>query len=419
MATRSIRTNRQRVRGNPLLGLRNRIGSLVNFFRTVFGNFFFGQSQLFYRILTVSMLLLAFGLIMVLSASSVDSIKSGSGPFGMFIRQCLAAALGLILLVIVSHLSVNRIKAMAGKFWVVGLALQAAVLVPGLGVDVNGNRNWIRIPFLGSLQPSELLKIGMILLVAFILTEHEDKLQGKNIYAFPVLAVAFGTMLWIYLTGKDLGTAIVMVLIFLAIILIHQMPRQTIAITLGATALGLIYGVLGSPNRMARILASFSHSSAVASGLDWQQEHAKWALAAGGIFGVGLGNAQLNWGWIPEVENDFVFSIVGEEFGLLGAIAVLLVFLLLGYFLMQLVGISNDPFVKIVTTGITAWILIQTVVNILVVIAPVPVLGVPLPFISDGGSSLLSILIAVGIVLAFAREEHAYSSPRARLRLVK
>jgi len=419
MATRSIRTKSQRVRGNPLLGLRNRIGSLVNFFRTVFGNFFFGQSQLFYRILTVSMLLLAFGLIMVLSASNVDSIKAGSGPFGMFIRQCGAALLGLGLMVWFSLMSVQKLKNIAGRFWIIGMLLQAAVWIPGIGVEVNGNRNWIHIPGLPSLQPSEILKISMILFIAFWLSERPHMLESKNVYAWQVLGIGLGTIIWIYVTGKDLGTDIVLLLIFLAIIVIYQMPRQTVALTLTVALSGLFFTVIFSPNRVARILAAFTHTAAASNGLDWQQEHAKWALAAGGIFGVGLGNAQLNWGWIPEVENDFVFSIVGEEFGLIGAIAVLLVFLLLGYFLMQLVGISNDPFVKIVTTGITAWILIQTVVNILVVIAPVPVLGVPLPFISDGGSSLLSILIAVGIVLAFAREEHAYSSPRARLRLVK
>jgi cell division protein FtsW len=419
MATRSIKSNRPGGRANPLAGLRNRLAALPEFFRGSFGRFFFGQSPVFYRILTFSTFLVVFGLIMVLSASNVDSIKSGSGPFGMFLRQCLAAGLGLLLMVYFSHLSVQRIKNMAGRFWAIGILLQTAVLVPGLGVEVNGNRNWIHIPGFPSLQPSEILKIGMILFIAHWLAERTESLDEKRIYAWQVLAVAFGTMVYIYATGKDLGTGIVMLLIFLAIILVYQMPRQTIAITLGVAAAGLMYTVVFSPNRLARILASINHSSAVATGLDWQQEHAKWALAAGGIFGTGLGNAQLNWGWIPEVENDFVFSMVGEEFGLIGAAAVLIVFLLLGFFLMQLVGISNDPFVKIVTTGITAWILIQTAVNIMVVIAPVPVLGVPLPFISDGGSSLVSVLIAIGIVLAFAREEHAHASPRSRMRLVK
>jgi cell division protein FtsW len=419
MATRSFRSNRRSGRANLRADLRNRLAVLGEFFRGSFGRFFFGQSPVFYRILTFSMFLVVFGLIMVLSASNVDSIKSGSGPFGMFFRQCLAAGLGLFLMVFFSHLSVQRIKNMAGRFWAIGILLQTAVLVPGLGVEVNGNRNWIHIPGFPSLQPSEILKIGMILFIAHWLAERTESLDEKGIYAWQVLAVAFGTMVYIYATGKDLGTGIVMLLIFLAIILVYQMPRQTIAITLGVAAAGLMYTVVFSPNRVARILASINHSSAVATGLDWQQEHAKWALAAGGIFGTGLGNAQLNWGWIPEVENDFVFSMVGEEFGLIGAAAVLIVFLLLGFFLMQLVGISNDPFVKIVTTGITAWILIQTAVNIMVVIAPVPVLGVPLPFISDGGSSLLSILIAIGIVLAFAREEHAHASPRSRMRLVK
>ena len=419
MATRSIRSNRRSGRGNPLVGLRNRLAAIGEFFKGAFGRFFFGQSPLFYRILTVSMFLLVFGLIMVLSASNVDSIKSGSGPFGMFIRQCLAAGAGLLLMVAFSHLSVQRIKNLAGRFWFVGLVLQTAVWIPGIGVEVNGNRNWIHVPGLPSLQPSEILKIGMILFIAFWLSERSDRLEDKKIYAWQVLATAFFTMFYIYVTGKDLGTDIVLLMIFLAIVLIYQMPRQTVAITVGAAAVGLLVTVATSHNRVARILAAFNHSPGAATGLDWQQEHAKWALAAGGIFGTGLGNAQLNWGWIPEVENDFVFSMVGEEFGLIGAVAVLLVFILLGFFLMQLVGISNDPFVKIVTTGITAWILIQTVVNIMVVIAPVPVLGVPLPFISDGGSSLLSILIAIGIVLAFAREEHAHSSPRSRMRLVK
>ena len=165
---------------------------------------------------------------------------------------------------------------------------------------------------------------------------------------------------------------------------------------------GLLFAAVISPNRMARIFAFLIPNSAQ-NDLNWQVQHGTWALASGGITGTGLGQAKLNWGWIPEVENDFIFAVIGEEWGLIGAIVVLALFFVLFNKMKAIATRNTDPFASLVTWGIALWIVLQALINIAVVVGMMPVLGVPLPLISKGGSSLVSLMIGLGMVLAFER----------------
>jgi cell division protein FtsW len=170
---------------------------------------------------------------------------------------------------------------------------------------------------------------------------------------------------------------------------------------------------LSSQNRMNRILAFLGQTESVAADTNWQTDKAAWALASGGLFGTGLGDSKMKWGWIPEVENDFIFSIVGEEVGLLGAVVVLVLFFMLARYIRRVSLNSNTDFGAIAVTGVMLWITIQAFINIGVVLGLFPVIGVPLPLFSKGGSSMLAVLVALGVVLAVERDQ---DRPRRRVR---
>jgi len=169
--------------------------------------------------------------------------------------------------------------------------------------------------------------------------------------------------------------------------------------------LALLVAAIASPNRMARIFTFFAQGGSTVDGANWQVDHGTWALASGGLFGTGLGESKMKWGWIPEVENDFIFSIVGEEVGLIGAAVVLILFFLLARYLRQVSLNSSTAFGSIAVTGIMLWVLVQALINIAVVLHLFPVLGVPLPLFSKGGSSMIAVLVALGIALAVERDQ--------------
>jgi cell division protein FtsW len=180
-----------------------------------------------------------------------------------------------------------------------------------------------------------------------------------------------------------------------------------------ATVGVFIIGSILSPSRVARFLTFFNQGAAN-DGSDWQVRHGIWALASGGIGGTGLGRAKLNWGWVPEIENDFIFASIGEEWGFVGAIVVLALFFLLYQRLRRMANTHDDPFASLVVMGMMLWITIQALINIAVVLHLIPTLGVPLPFISKGGSSLIALLMGIGVVLAFERQKTLVPTRRRR-----
>jgi len=372
-----------------------------------FDEYFLHQSKLFYSLVMLIILMVSFGLIMVLSSSNVNSIKADGDPFSYFKGQLLYAVVGFALMIFISMRDMEWIQRFANLLLFGGIAGQLLVLVPGIGVSVGGNTNWIKILFF-QVQPSEFLKLGLILFIASFLSQSSVDLWDFNKGGKQALVAGFGSALLVFVTGRDMGTAIVIVMIVIALMYLAGLPREHLMKFYGLAAVGFAAGAVISPSRVLRILnffvSMFGQSSAVDDGANWQVRHGIWALASGGIFGTGLGQSKLNWGWIPEVENDFIFAIIGEEWGLIGAVVVLGCFFLLSKHIRNIANNARTSFASLAATGIMLWILLQALINIAVVLNVMPVLGVPLPLVSKGGSSLIAVLMGLGVVLAIERE---------------
>lgn len=363
---------------------------------------FRAESIYFYRLAGLTGFLVVFGLVMVLSSSSIDSLVANRDAFYIFSRQFLYALIGLALMLAIASMSVSFIKNRVGLVLLIGFGLQLAV--PFIGISVNGNTNWLSIAGF-TLQPSEFLKLALIMYMGWFISNREMEMDNPQRVLLPLLAVGGGAVLLV-MFGRDLGTAVIFSFIIFGTLLMAGAPGKLLGqIALIAIALAAV-ATATSASRMARITAWLNPGSATSEAFNWQYEHGTWALAAGGVFGVGLGNSKMKWSWIPEVENDFIFAVIGEELGLVGAMVVIGLFALLIASLIRVMLRSQSTFARITTLGVVIWILSQSAVNIAVVLGILPVLGVPLPLISAGGSSLIATLGGIGLVLAFEKDNH-------------
>lgn len=363
---------------------------------------FKAESIYFYRLAGLTSFLVVFGLVMVLSSSSIDSLVANRDAYFIFSRQLFYALIGLSLMLFIASLSINFIKRRVGVVLIIGFGLQLAV--PFIGISVNGNTNWISIAGF-TLQPSEFLKLALIMYMAWFISNREYEMDDPKRVVLPLLAVGCAAIILV-MAGRDLGTAVIFAFIIFGVLILTGAPLKILGqVALVAVALAAIAAAT-SASRMARITAWLNPGTASSEAFNWQYEHGTWALAAGGIFGVGLGNSKMKWSWIPEVENDFIFAIVGEELGLVGALVVIGLFVLLIASLIRVMMRSTDTFARVASLGVVVWIISQGAVNISVVLGLVPVLGVPLPLISAGGSSLIATLAGIGLVLAFEKDNH-------------
>jgi cell division protein FtsW len=371
---------------------------------------FQAESIYFYRLAGLTGFLVVFGLVMVLSSSSIDSLVANRDAFYVFSRQSLYAVVGLAVMLFISSLKLKVIQNLVKAAVVFGFALQLSV--PFLGITVNGNTNWISIAGF-TLQPAEFLKVALIMYIAWFVSNREHELDDPRRVLLPVLVVG-GAALALVMLGRDLGTAIIIALIVFGTLAIAGAPlRPLVQVFIGVAIAGAL-AAFSSASRMARINAWLNPDAASSDAFNWQYEHGTWALAAGGVFGVGLGNSKMKWSWIPEVENDFIFAVIGEELGLLGALVVIGIFALLVSSLIGIMNRSDSSFGRIIIIGVIVWIVSQSAVNIAVVLGVLPVLGVPLPLISAGGSSLIATLGAIGIVLAIEKDTHRNGSRSSR-----
>ena len=367
---------------------------------------FQAESIYFYRLAGLTGFLVVFGLVMVLSSSSIDSLVANRDAFYVFSRQSLYAVVGLGVMLFISSLKLKVIQNLVKAALVFGFALQLSV--PFLGITVNGNTNWISIAGF-TLQPAEFLKVSLIMYIAWFVSNREHELDDPRRVLLPVLIVG-GAALALVMLGRDLGTAIIIALIVFGTLVIAGAPlRPLVQVFIGVAIAGAL-AAFSSASRMARINAWLNPDAASSDAFNWQYEHGTWALAAGGVFGVGLGNSKMKWSWIPEVENDFIFAVIGEELGLIGALVVIGIFALLVSSLIGIMNRSDSSFGRIAIIGVIVWIVSQSAVNIAVVLGVLPVLGVPLPLISAGGSSLIATLGAIGIVLAIEKDNHRNGS---------
>lgn len=377
-------------------------------------------SSAYFLILGSVSILSALGLVMVLSASSVKALTESGNSFAIVFRQgiflCLSAALAWLAMHLKERLWLAQAK--------IALLLSAGFLLlpqfPGLGKTVGGNTNWIAIGSF-SIQPSEFAKFGLILWCALRLLIHDQRVKdGINSNPLPLVAPGIGLVILLILWGKDLGTVVVVAGIVGGVLFIAGMQLRYFATLL---ALGIVFlgaFVITSSNRISRFSAfwdPFSEANYKSAG--WQQAHSIMGLASGGPLGTGLGSSKQKWGNLPEAHTDFIFSVIGEELGLLGTLTVLALYAILILAIFRVALRASKPFDRFVTTGIGCWIAIQVLMNIGTVISVIPVVGVTLPFISYGGSSLLATYIAIGYVLGVLRRDPEIAAELRARKLAK
>jgi cell division protein FtsW len=374
--------------------------SAIGVVQRVFG----AETANFFLLLGTTLFLVLFGLVMVLSSSSIeDGAARGHDFFSSFTRQGLYAIIGLPLMLIASRMPAKFWKRWAWPAVMVTVGLQLLVFVPGLGFAYQGNQNWIRIGAFTA-QPSELVKLALILWVSWVVSAKKNLLHDWKHVALPIAPVAL-VALGLVLVGKDLGTAIILVSIILGCLFYGGVRLRIVGFAFVVVSIVGLAFTFASKNRSERIAAWAQGCTAQKdqTSLCWQTVHGWWGIATGGVFGTGLGESKVKWSWLPEADNDFIFAIIGEELGLIGAVLVLALFVVLAIAFIRIIRSTNDTFQRVVASGVMIWLIGQAFVNIAVVLGLLPVLGVPLPLISAGGSSLIASLVGIGVVLSFAR----------------
>ena len=350
-------------------------------------------------LLVTTLGLAIFGCIMVLSASSVTMISQGQSPFSQVSSQVMFLVLGVIAMAGITRIPVGYYhkKSVVYAMLVAALVMQLAVVV--VGVEVNGNRNWLKLGPV-QIQPSEFSKLAIIMWLAWVYSRHGDISRSIWRTLFPSI-YGVGALVLLIMLGGDMGTAMVYGFIFVGMMWLAGASRSSLLKIGGAFAALALVGVLSSANRVARIFGIWG--SCTNANCD-QANSGEVALTTGGFLGVGLGQSRQKYNYLAEAHNDYIFAIIGEELGLLGTLAVLLLYVGLVYCAVRIMLRTTDPLVRLATGGIMIWLTSQAIINMGMVSRILPVIGVPLPFVSYGGSSLLSSLFAAGLLLAFARQ---------------
>ena len=367
---------------------------------------FRSQSKHAALLLGLTVLIVAVGLIMVASASAVDSYKETDNAALTFLRQALYVGIGFFALIVLSNIKLDIYRKLAPPVLLAMLVVQ--LVTAFFGVEINGNRNWLDIG-ITTIQPAEFLKIALIVALALQLAQlQQDQETDKQIWVM-VLGVSVVALLLVAIIGRDLGTGVVIGVTLLAMYLFAGMPLGRWLGIVVLVALAAAVAIMSSASRRIRFEAWLNPDGADPMGVMWQFEKGTWALAAGGFWGTGLGRSKLKWSWIPEVENDFIFAVIGEELGLLGALAVIALYFAMAMVLFAIAKQQTNAFSRNVVAGVMVWISMQAFINIGVVLGLFPVLGVPLPLISAGGSSTIATLAGIGIVLAVERDRSKQS----------
>jgi cell division protein FtsW len=367
----------------------------------------------YYLLLGASTLLLTIGLMEVLSASSVDAYRNHGNSYYWFFRQLTWVLIALPVAFVASKLPHKLLRAFAWPALLASVVL-VALTQTSLGLTVNGNRNWLSLgPF--TMQPSEIAKLAMILWCADLYARKEKLLGSSKHVLVPMLPVT-GVIVALVVLQHDLGTALVLFAIILGMLWIVGAPARLFVLSLVSIAVIALYLASTDAERLTR-LTNFADPFKDYQGAGWQAAHGLFALSSGGLFGKGIGASQQKWGSLPEAHTDFIFAVLGEELGLIGTLLVLALFLTIAYAGFRVALRTKDPFVRYMSAGITIWLTAQMMLNIGMVVALLPVIGLPLPLVSYGGSALLPSLVALGLLVSFARSEPgAKAALRARRR---
>jgi len=368
----------------------------------------------YYLLLVASTLLLTIGLMMVLSASSVYAYKLYGSSYHYFLKQLTWVGLALPIAFIASRLPHKLLRRLAWPGLIGSTVLLSLTQVPGLGKTVSGNTNWLALGPL-TIQPAEFAKLSIILWCAHLYARKEKLLGDWKHTLIPVVPVTIGLTLLV-IKGGDLGTALVLFAIVLGMLWVVGAPGRLFGGSFLVVAALALYLASTSEERLER-LTNFVDPFKNYEGAGWQAAHGLFAMSSGGWFGKGISASQQKWGSLPEAHTDFIFAVLGEELGLVGTMLVLGLFLTIAYAGIRVALRTKDPFVRYMAAGITVWLTAQMMINIGMVLALLPVIGIPLPLVSYGGSALLPSLVALGLLVSFARSEPgAAAALRARRR---
>ena len=340
------------------------------------------------------------GLVMVLSASSVTALHSEGSSYYYFERQLLWLALGSVAFVFALRMDYHRLRTLAWPMLLGCGGLLVVVLLPGIGSNVNGSSRWIGVGTFG-IQPSEFAKLAILIFSADLLARRAAWIEDTRVTLRPVM-VAFCALALLIMLQPNLGTTIVLAAITFSLLFVAGVPMRPLVGWGTAGTFAACVAAMGQSYRRARVLA-FLHPWDDRLNTGYQTIQSQVSLASGGLFGLGLGASRAKWGFLPYAHTDFIFAIIGEELGLVGALLVVMLFVALAFLGVRAAVRAPDPFGRLLAIGITTWLSVQAFVNIGAVIGILPITGVPLPFISFGGSSVLATMAASGILLNVAR----------------
>jgi len=343
-----------------------------------------------------------FGLVMVLSASSVWSLHElSNSPFFQFKRQAVWAVAGLVTFVVASRIDYRRLRTIAAPLYLVTVAMLVALLIPGVGRNLNGSTRWLGLgPIV--IQPSELAKLALIVFVADLLALRERRMDRPELTIKPSMMVLLFTSALIAAQPK-LGTPVIMTAV--VILMLFIAGAQTKSLLRWCSFLTVLGGiaVFFAGARRDRLLLFLGDPWDYAQGIGAQTVQSQVGIASGGLIGVGLGAGRAKWGFLPYAHSDFIFAVVAEEVGLLGASSLVGAFLLIAWFGFKAALGAPDRFGTLLAAGITSWLLVQAFMNVGMVLNVLPITGEALPFVSAGGSSLVVTLAAAGLLAGVAR----------------
>ncbi len=370
--------------------------------RTRFGAWLGRPMTSFHLIIAVTALLITLGLTMVLSASGVHSYDEDGSPWVIFARQVLWTVVGLIAFYIALRMPVQLMRSLAFSGFALTIVLLVLVLIPGIGKEANGSRGWF--VFFGlSMQPSELAKIAFAIWGAHLLAARRLERASLREMLIPLVPAAV-IALALIVAQPDLGQTVSLGIILLGLLWYAGLPLRVFVSSLVAVMVSAAVLAVSEGYRSDRV-QSWLNPGADAQGSGYQARQARFALANGGVFGDGLGQGTAKWNYLPNAHNDFIFAIIGEELGFVGAVGLLCLFGLFAYTGMRIARRSADPFLRLLTATATLWVMGQVFINVGYVVGLLPVTGLQLPLISAGGTSTATTLLIIGIMANAARHE--------------
>ncbi len=358
----------------------------------------------YYMIVASSVILVIFGLLMTFSASAVTNLSEGLNPYLVFARSALIIVGSVVIAIFAAALPASIWRRFTWPLYLISLVFQ--VMVFFFGTESGGNRNWILIPGVNQMvQPAELLKLTTCLVLALVLSNLGKQINDWKAVLFgagiPALASIGAVLL-----GQDLGTALVFVAITVGALWVAGVPGKWFPFLalIGAGGLGFLVAI--KPSRVNRVLAILPFvGDSPDTSKPTQPDQGLWALGSGGMFGLGPGASRAKWNYLQEAHNDYILAIIGEEFGLVGTLALLLTMAVLIWGTLRLAANAKDAYIRIASGGIATWLAFQALINTMSVTQLGPVIGVPFPLVSHGGSSFLFTASAIGVLLSFARAE--------------